>query len=590
MARKRFDTAPVFNIDDESVVFQKVQGSTVSLFEVKDHDGSALFTIHNSGAVTMPQGLSGTPTASTAAVNTNSTQVATTAFVMAQYSETNLEALKDVVVTSIATGDLLRWNGTAWVNDPELATSDRIITIGGVATLVADDNKDRGVEFRWHTGAAAKTGFFGYDDSTGYFTFIPQATNTANVISGTAGDIQATNFRGALVGNADTASALFYTRTISLTGSVTGTVNTDLSGNVSIATSIAANSIALGTETTGNYVSGVTQGTGITVTHTAGEGSSADIALNATLDNLSDTTVPSPTSGDFLKWNGTAWVNDPINLGTDTVGDYVASLTEGTGVTIINNSGETTSPTISIGQAVSPNDNVIFNNVTVGGNLTVTGSTVNQTTATLDVANNKITLNANVTGAPTSTGEIEINRGSSTDVRLRWNETLDLWEYTNDGTYYYRIGSALMTVSTTPPASPYEGDLWFESDSGLTFVRYDSFWIEIGTSGIGVVTGSSAPPNPANGQAWYNSSSQTLSVYYGGAWVQVGAATLAGSLPLAVKGDIVVGIGSGAVAALSTVQNGYVLQSDSAQSTGLKWVSADSVSNNAAIAVIMGAF
>jgi hypothetical protein len=31
------------------------------------------------------------------------------------------------------------------------------------------------------------------------------------------------------------------------------------------------------------------------------------------LDGLSDVTAPTPTSGDFLKWNGTAWVNDPIN-------------------------------------------------------------------------------------------------------------------------------------------------------------------------------------------------------------------------------------------------------------------------------------
>lgn len=35
-------------------------------------------------------------------------------------------------------------------------------------------------------------------------------------------------------------------------------------------------------------------------------------ALNATLDNLSNVTVPSPTSGDFLKWDGTAWVNASI--------------------------------------------------------------------------------------------------------------------------------------------------------------------------------------------------------------------------------------------------------------------------------------
>jgi len=43
------------------------------------------------------------------------------------------------------------------------------------------------VEFRWHNGTAAKLGFFGYDDSAQQFTFIPDATNTSNVISGTAG-------------------------------------------------------------------------------------------------------------------------------------------------------------------------------------------------------------------------------------------------------------------------------------------------------------------------------------------------------------------------------------------------------------------
>jgi hypothetical protein len=56
------------------------------------------------------------------------------------------------------------------------------------------------------------------------------------------------------------------------------------------------------------------------------------------LDGLSDVTAPTPTSGDFLKWNGTAWVNDAIDLGTDTTGSYVSSLVAGTGVTLTNNS------------------------------------------------------------------------------------------------------------------------------------------------------------------------------------------------------------------------------------------------------------
>ena len=91
---------------------------------------------------------------------------------------------------------------------------------------------------------------------------------------------------------------------------------TTLSGDITISdtgvASIAANSVALGTDTTGNYVSDVTASTGITVTHTPGEGSSATVALNATLDDLSNVSVATPSSGQFLKWNGTAWVPETI--------------------------------------------------------------------------------------------------------------------------------------------------------------------------------------------------------------------------------------------------------------------------------------
>jgi hypothetical protein len=56
-----------------------------------------------------------------------------------------------------------------------------------------------------------------------------------------------------------------------------------------------------------------------------------------------------------------------IALGTRTSGNYVASLVQGTGVTITNNSGEGTTPTIAIGQAVATNSEVQFAKVGVGG-------------------------------------------------------------------------------------------------------------------------------------------------------------------------------------------------------------------------------
>lgn len=66
------------------------------------------------------------------------------------------------------------------------------------------------------------------------------------------------------------------------------------------------------------------------------------------IDDLTDVTITSSASGDFLKYNGSAWVNDPIDLGTDTTGSYVASLVAGTGITLTNNSGEGATPTVAV--------------------------------------------------------------------------------------------------------------------------------------------------------------------------------------------------------------------------------------------------
>ena len=55
-----------------------------------------------------------------------------------------------------------------------------------------------------------------------------------------------------------------------------------------------------------------------------------------------------------------------IALATQTTGDYVASLVQGTGVTITNNSGENATPSIAIGQAVATSSNVQFNSLGVG--------------------------------------------------------------------------------------------------------------------------------------------------------------------------------------------------------------------------------
>ena len=89
------------------------------------------------------------------------------------------------------TGNLTVSGTTTTVNSTVVAIDDPVMTLGGDTAPTTDDGKDRGIEFRWHNGTAAKVGFFGFDDSTGKLTFIPDATNTSEVFSGTKGTIDA---------------------------------------------------------------------------------------------------------------------------------------------------------------------------------------------------------------------------------------------------------------------------------------------------------------------------------------------------------------------------------------------------------------
>ncbi|MFZ9804569.1 MAG: hypothetical protein ACO3DA_08140, partial [Ilumatobacteraceae bacterium] len=102
-----------------------------------------------------------------------------------------------------------------------------------------------------------------------------------------------------------------------------------------------------------------------------GDGSTAYNSLSyfngnlsgSNLDDLADVTITSAADGDFLRWNGTAWINDAVNLSTDTIGSYVESLVAGTGVSLSNNSGEGATPTVAIGQDVGTSASVTFAHV-----------------------------------------------------------------------------------------------------------------------------------------------------------------------------------------------------------------------------------
>ena len=95
--------------------------------------------------------------------------------------------INDNVVIS---GNLTVQGATTIVDSTVTNVSDPIFLIGTAANGAdpsTDDNKDRGIAFAWHNGTSARRGFFGFDDSTGYFTFLSSATFTNEVVAAAGG-------------------------------------------------------------------------------------------------------------------------------------------------------------------------------------------------------------------------------------------------------------------------------------------------------------------------------------------------------------------------------------------------------------------
>jgi hypothetical protein len=75
-------------------------------------------------------------------------------------------------------------------NDPTMILGYQSDDEGVETAMTAPDGLDKGIEFRWHNGTAAKSGFFGYDSSANRFTFIEDATNSEDTFSGTPSDVR----------------------------------------------------------------------------------------------------------------------------------------------------------------------------------------------------------------------------------------------------------------------------------------------------------------------------------------------------------------------------------------------------------------
>ncbi len=184
------------------------------------------------------------------------------------------------------TGDLTVQGDTHTTNVDTYVVADPIVTYGGTAALTTNDGMDRGVAFRYYD-TQDRFGFFGWDRSIDMFTFIPEATISGEVVSGTVG-----------------------TAAMNLMGNVTG----DVTGDVTGATTGAHNgSVGATTPSTGAFT---------TITGTSFTGAVIGATTGAHNGTVGATT---PAAGDFT---------DLSTTGTVTIGDYLFTVSSAGHITV----------------------------------------------------------------------------------------------------------------------------------------------------------------------------------------------------------------------------------------------------------------
>jgi hypothetical protein len=372
-------------------------------------------------------------------------------------------------------------------------------------------------------------------DTTG--NYVAAGAVSGNGLSGSASSEGATFTVTSNATNANTPSTIVY-RDASGNFSA-GTITASLSGNATTATtattanSVAANSVALGTDTTGNYVATIATNAGLDGSGTS-EGAAVTLSLNlnelttSTTDGDGDYFVVVDTVGTQRKLtkaniNISGFNNDAgytTNVGTITgvtAGSFITG--GGTSGTVTINVDATSANTASkvVARDASGNFSAGTITATLSGNATnITAYTIDQN---LGTANSPTFANAYITDNVIHSGD--------TDTYMGFHAA-DEWRVVTGGTERFEINNSDVTVQsalkekyvalsgTTPSIDVDAGGAFSLSTSGnttFTFTAFTSgvssgFILQLTAGGTHTITwpasvdwaGGTAPDAPASGE------------------------------------------------------------------------------------------
>ncbi len=127
------------------------------------------------------------------------------------------------------------------------------------------------------------------------------------------------------------------------------------------------------------------------------------------------------------------------------------------------------------------------NELTILGDLTVTGTTTTVNSEETLILDPILTLNSGELGAGVTLdySGIEIDRGSSLDVALRYNDISDRWEATDDGTSFYALAPDLSSFDLVNDLTPQlGGDL---DVNGFTITSASNGDVVLDADGTGLI-------------------------------------------------------------------------------------------------------
>lgn len=270
-------------------------------------------------------------------------------------------------------------------NEVEVSASTGNITIGLPSTINANTTGNAATATSLQT---ARTISLGGDlsgsasfDGTSNITIsasvdsqssVNSITGTENEISVSAsvGDITISLPNTINANTTGTAASLTTPRIIALSGDVSGSVTFDGSASVNIGTEIQPNSVALGTDTTGNYVATATAGSGISISGSGSENAEITISntgvksLTGTANQISvsasngDPTISLPSAVTFP---GTVTLNaDPTQALQAATKQYVDAVAQG--LHIHASVAAATTASVNLSDPPSSIDNVSLSN------------------------------------------------------------------------------------------------------------------------------------------------------------------------------------------------------------------------------------